>query len=41
LKSLKPPGDGFIELLKMMIAPIIFCTVVDSIASMGDLKRLV
>ena len=39
-KSLKPLGDGFIKLIKMMIAPIIFCTVVHGIASMGDLKRL-
>src|SRR5205809_5276047 len=39
-RSLKPLGDGFIKLVKMMIAPIIFCTVVHGIASMGDLKRL-
>jgi len=39
-KSLKPLGDGFIKLVKMMIAPIIFCTVVHGIASMGDLRRL-
>ncbi|NBS13617.1 MAG: C4-dicarboxylate transporter DctA [Verrucomicrobia bacterium] len=39
-KSLKPLGDGFIKLVRMMIAPIIFCTVVHGIASMGDLKRL-
>ena len=39
-KSLKPLGDGFINLVKMMIAPIIFCTVVHGIASMNDLKRL-
>ena len=38
--SLKPLGDGFIKLVKMLIAPIIFCTVVHGIASMGDLKRL-
>jgi len=38
-KSLKPLGDGFIKLVKMMIAPIIFCTVVHGIASMGDLKK--
>jgi aerobic C4-dicarboxylate transport protein len=38
--KLKPLGDGFIKLVKMMIAPIIFCTVVHGIASMGDLKRL-
>jgi aerobic C4-dicarboxylate transport protein len=39
-KSLRPLGDGFIKLVKMMIAPIIFCTVVHGIASMGDLKKL-
>lgn len=39
-KSLKPLGDGFIKLVKMMIAPIIFCTVVHGIASMGDLRKL-
>jgi aerobic C4-dicarboxylate transport protein len=39
-KALKPLGDGFIKLVKMMIAPIIFCTVVHGIASMSDLRRL-
>ena len=39
-KTLRPLGDGFIKLVKMMIGPIIFCTVVHGIASMGDLKRL-
>ena len=39
-KSLKPLGDGFIKLVKMMIAPIIFCTVVHGVASMGDMRRL-
>src|SRR5450756_1239045 len=39
-RSLKPLGDGFIKLVKMMIAPIIFCTVVHGIASMTDLKKL-
>lgn len=39
-KSLKPLGDAFIKLVKMMIAPIIFCTVVHGIASMGDMKKL-
>lgn len=38
--SLRPFGDGFIKLVKMIIAPIVFCTVVHGIASMGDLKRL-
>ena len=39
-RSLKPLGDAFIKLVKMLIAPIIFCSVVHGIASMGDLKRL-
>ena len=39
-KELKPLGDGFIVLIKMMIAPVIFCTVVHGISSMGDLKRV-
>jgi len=38
--SLKPLGDAFIKLVKMLIAPIIFCTVVHGVASMGDLKKL-
>src|SRR5215467_7186582 len=37
-KSLKPFGDAFIKLIKMMIAPIIFCTVVVGIAKMGHIK---
>ena len=36
----EPLGKGFINLVKMLIAPIIFCTVVHGIASMGDLKKL-
>lgn len=39
-KSLEPLGKGFVNLVKMLIAPIIFCTVVHGIASMGDLKKL-
>ena len=39
-KSLQPLGDGFIKLVKMLIAPIIFCTVVHGIATMGDLKKI-
>ncbi|MBF5042028.1 C4-dicarboxylate transporter DctA [Aggregicoccus sp. 17bor-14] len=39
-KSLKWLGDAFIALIKMMIAPVIFCTIVHGIASMGDLKRV-
>src|SRR2546423_15447003 len=38
--ALKPLGDGFISLIKMMIAPVIFCTVVHGIASMRDLKKI-
>src|SRR5689334_25327049 len=38
--ALKPLGDGFIQLIKMMIAPVIFCTVVHGIASMGDLNSV-
>ena len=37
--SLKPLGDGFIKLVKMLIAPIIFATVVVGLAGMGDLKK--
>ena len=39
-KAMKPLGDGFIALIKMMIAPVIFCTVVHGIASMSDLKKI-
>src|SRR6185295_14360074 len=39
-KALKPLGDGFIKLVKMVIAPIIFCTVVHGVASMSDMKKL-
>src|SRR5712691_2692902 len=38
--ALKPLGDGFISLIKMMIAPVIFCTVVHGIASMTDLTKV-
>jgi aerobic C4-dicarboxylate transport protein len=38
--AMKPFGDGFISLIKMMIAPIIFCTVVHGISSMGDLRKV-
>jgi aerobic C4-dicarboxylate transport protein len=36
----KPLGDGFIKLIKMMIAPIIFCTVVTGIAGMENMKAI-
>jgi aerobic C4-dicarboxylate transport protein len=38
--ELKPLGDGFIKLIKMMIAPIIFCTIVTGIAGMQDTKKV-
>jgi len=36
--SLKPLGDAFVKLIKMLIAPVIFCTVAGGIAKMSDLK---
>ena len=36
--ALKPLGDGFIKLIKMIIAPVIFCTIVSGIARMSDIK---
>jgi aerobic C4-dicarboxylate transport protein len=39
-EQMKPLGDTFIKLIKMLIAPIIFCTVVSGIASMQSLKRI-
>src|SRR3954468_21824454 len=39
-KSVKWRGDAFIALIKMMIAPVIFCTIVHGISSMGDLKKV-
>ncbi len=38
--KMKPLGDGFIKLIKMIIAPIIFCTVVVGIAGMEDMKAV-
>ena len=38
--QLKPLGDGFIKLIKMMIAPIIFCTIVTGIAGMQNTKKV-
>jgi aerobic C4-dicarboxylate transport protein len=38
--ALKPLGDGFIALIKMLIAPIIFCTVVIGIAGAGNMKKV-
>jgi aerobic C4-dicarboxylate transport protein len=39
-EAMKPLGDAFIKLIKMLIAPIIFLTVVTGIAGMGDLKKI-
>jgi aerobic C4-dicarboxylate transport protein len=38
--ALKPLGDAFIALIRMMIPPVIFCVVVQGIASMTDLKKV-
>ena len=38
--EMRPLGDGFVKLIKMMIAPIIFCTVVVGIAGMEDMKKV-
>lgn len=39
-KALQPLGDAFVKLVKMLIGPIVFCTVVHGIASLEDLKKL-
>lgn len=39
-EAMKPLGDGFIKLIKMVIAPIIFCTVVSGIAGMESMKAV-
>ncbi|TDC93391.1 C4-dicarboxylate transporter DctA [Saccharopolyspora aridisoli] len=39
-ESLKPVGDGFIRLIKMVIAPLIFCVVVVGIAKAGDMRSV-
>jgi aerobic C4-dicarboxylate transport protein len=38
--ELKPLGDGFIKLIKMAIAPVVFCVVVHGIVGAGDLKKV-
>jgi len=38
--DMKPLGDGFIKLIKMIIGPVIFCTVVTGIAGMRDMKKV-
>jgi aerobic C4-dicarboxylate transport protein len=39
-ETLKPLGDLFIKLVRMLVAPIIFCTIVHGIASVGDAKKV-
>src|SRR5215204_2604824 len=39
-EQMKPFGDAFVKLIKMLIAPIIFLTVVTGIAGIGDMKKL-
>lgn len=39
-QELKPLADGFTRLVKLLIAPIVFCTIVHGVASMRDIKRL-
>ena len=38
--NMKPLGDGFIKLIKMLIAPIVFCTVVTGIAGMQSMEQV-
>jgi aerobic C4-dicarboxylate transport protein len=37
---MKPLGDAFIKLVKMMIAPVVFCTIVYRIAGMQNIKKV-
>jgi aerobic C4-dicarboxylate transport protein len=39
-ESLRPLGDGFLKLIKMVVGPIVFCVVVSGMASTGDLKKV-
>ena len=39
-QAMQPLGDGFIKLVKMIIAPVIFLTVATGIAAMSDLKKV-
>ncbi len=39
-QAMRPLGDAFVKLIKMLIAPIVFCTVAGGIAGMGDLKKV-
>ena len=38
--SMKPLGDAFIKLVRMIVAPVVFCTVVVGIAGVGDVKAV-
>jgi len=38
--QMQPLGDGFIKLVRMIIAPVIFCTVVHGVAAMNDMRRV-
>ena len=38
--QMKPLGDGFISLVRMLIGPVIFCTVVHGVAGMNDMRRV-
>lgn len=38
--QLKPLGDGFIKLIKMMIGPVIFCTIINGIAGMENTRKV-
>ena len=38
--SLKPLGDAFVKIVKMMIAPVVFCTIVSGITSMSDYRKI-
>ncbi|OWW22943.1 dicarboxylate/amino acid:cation symporter [Noviherbaspirillum denitrificans] len=38
--DMKPLGDGFIKLIKMLIGPVVFCTVVSGISGMQDMKKV-
>lgn len=38
--GLKPLGDGFVKLVKMMIAPVVFCTIVSGITSLNDTREI-
>jgi aerobic C4-dicarboxylate transport protein len=38
--ALKPLGDGFVKLVKMMIAPVVFCTIVSGITSLSDTREI-